>query len=274
MPYALGQPVPLTIQVVDATGVAADATTVTLTVTRPDGTLDVLTTTGGQVTHSGVGLYQVDYVPLAAGLYGVRWVATGTNASAPPVDGFYVEPNALTPLVFLAEAREHLSLTSTERDVQLAGFIQVASGLAERYTGRIWRRQTLTGTFDGGLDLVRLKPPVLSVTSVTEDGSALSAGSYVLDAARGWLYRSGVSRWSSLAPQNVGVTWIAGPADGLVPEHIRQGVLVQVQHLWETQRGAAPARRGPDSEWSPTLSFSVPRRVQELWDHERAPLVA
>lgn len=274
MSYALGQPVPLTIDVTDANGVPGDATTVTLTVTRPDGTDDVLTTTGGGVTHPSTGRYAVDYVPLSAGLYGVRWAATGTNASAPPVDGFYVLPTALTPLVSLAEAREHLNLTETTRDFQVAGFIQVASGLAEKYTGRIWRRQTLTTTRDGGLDLVRLNPPVLSVTTVVEDGSSLSADSYVLDAGRGWLYRAGSSRWSSLAPQNVVVTYVAGPTDGLVPEFVRQGVLLQVQHLWETQRGVAAPRRGADTEWSPTLGYSVPRRVQELWDHERPPLVA
>lgn len=270
MTYALGQPVPLTIDITDANGAAAAAGAVTLTVTKPDGTSD--TYTGGQVANPQLGRYQVDYVPAATGLHTVRWVVTGANASAPKVDSFYVEA-AAPPLVSLADARTHLGLSQTTNDDQLAGYLQTASRLAEDYTGKAWRRTAITKTFDGrSRTTLRLRTPVISVTSVVEDGVTLGSTYYALDAPRGLLYRSGYG-WSSYTPQNVTVTYVAGPSDGLVPESIRHGVLEMVRHLWETQRGRAgmPARGG-DSEWSPDQGFSVPRRVQELWDHERPPL--
>jgi uncharacterized phiE125 gp8 family phage protein len=269
--YALGQPVPITVTVRDSDGLPADATTVTLTVTKPDGTTDPFT--GGALTHPSTGVYQVDYAATLAGLHTVRWVATGVNASAPRLDSFYVEAIAAPPLVSLADARTHLGLSQTTNDDQLAGYLQTASRLAEDYTGKAWRRTAITKTYDGrSRSTLRLRAPVISVTSVVEDGATLTSSYYALDAARGLLYRSGYG-WSGLTPQNVVVSYVAGPTDGAVPESIRHGVLEMVRHLWETQRGRAgmPARGG-DSEWSPDQGFSVPRRVQELWDHERAPL--
>lgn len=273
MSYGLGQPVPLTINIRDTAGALADATTVTLTVTRPDGTPDAYT--GAQLLHPSIGVYGLDYVPATAGLYTVRWMATGTNASAPTPDSFYVALSTAPPLVSLAEAREHLGLTATTDDAQVAWFVQVASDAAETHTGLIWRRTAIQATFDGGGDHLQLRRPVLSVTSVVQDGVTLPASSYVLDGRRGWLYRYGSWAWSSLAPQNITVAYVAGPVGGLIPDGVRQGALVMLQHLWETQRGASAApRRGAGTEWTPGMGFSVPRRVQELWDPHSRALVA
>lgn len=274
MSYALGQVVPLTITVRDAAGVPADGGTVTLSVTRPAGTTD--TYTGGQLTHTiGTGIYQLDYVAVAAGLYAVRWVVTGANASAPKVDSFYVERSDLPPIVSLAEARQHLGFPAakTADDDQLADFLQTACQVCEDYTGMAWRRQSLTATFDGGQRTLQLRVPVLSVTSVTENGTTLAGTAYVLDASQGWLHRApGGARWSSTAPQNIVVAYVAGPVDGIVPATIRQGSLEMVRHLWESQRGrAVPAGRGPDSEFPTGTSYSIPNRVRELWEAAMLP---
>lgn len=267
MSYALGQPVPLAILIKTPDGQAEDATTVTLTVTKPDGTEDQFT--GGDFTHPGPGDFRLPYVPLARGLYGVRWVETGSNASAPPLDSFYVNPPDRPSLVSLREARRQLSRSATTDDDQLADLIQVASKEAEDWTGKVWRRTALVDTFDGSHQAyLQLQRPVIAVTSVVEDGVTLDpATDYVLDGQHGWLSRAPRGRcWSAWSNQNITVDYVAGPVDGLVDEDVRLGVLLMVQHLCEPLRGPAGApRRGVDTEWVPGLAFSIPRRVQELW---------
>ncbi|MEI6565953.1 MAG: hypothetical protein WCR20_04725, partial [Verrucomicrobiota bacterium] len=77
MTYDQGDVVPLGISVTDSNGALANATTVTCTIYLPDGT-----STSGTVTNASTGLYNCDYTPAQVGRYTVRWVATGTNASA------------------------------------------------------------------------------------------------------------------------------------------------------------------------------------------------
>ena len=75
--YDLGDPAALSVSIRDTAGTLADATSVVCTITLPDAT-----TTTPSVTHSSTGVYSVSYTPTLAGRYKIRWVATGTNASA------------------------------------------------------------------------------------------------------------------------------------------------------------------------------------------------
>jgi len=136
----------------------------------------------------------------------------------------------------------------------------------------VWRRRTITATFDGGARFLRLRAPIASVTSVVEDGTTLAAGAWTISARQGWLYRGDTAsgdRWAA-GTQNVVVTYVAGPADGVVPANIRQGVRLLTQHLWDSQRGGAvlPRQAGSDSSIDPRTGFSIPNRVLELWRTE------
>jgi hypothetical protein len=270
--YALGQPVPLQAPTVrDAAGAPANATAAAVTVTAPDGT-----TSAPSVTNPSAGVYTATYTPAAVGLHAVRWVFTGTNAGAPALDSFHVDQQ-LPPLVSLAEMRRQARGANTADDEQLRWFVQVASSQAERRT-QIWRRQTRTKTADGGARFVRLAAPVLQITSVTEGGTAVASTGWTLDADKGWLYRgpstsSGMT-WAA-GTQSVVVTYVAGPADGVVPAEIRQGVLLLAEHLWNTQRGGSGLPRqagGPDLTLP--VGFTIPRAVLEQWDPWIPELVA
>ena len=265
MSSALGQPVPLQPLVRDSAGALANATTAALTITLPDGTTTSLTVANPPAV---TGTYIATYAPSMAGLHGIRWLFGGMNAQAPPLDSIYVD-QVLPPLVSLAEAREQCRAVSTADDVLLQRYVRVASGHCERRT-QVWRRQTLTAVKDGGGTLVRLRYPVISVTSVTESGSLLDAATgYTPVLDDGLLYRGPSTscglRWLA-GQQNVTATYVAGAADGLIPDEIRQGVLLLAEHLWNTQRGGSGLpRKDSDSDWSIPAGFSLPNAVLEHW---------
>jgi hypothetical protein len=264
MSYALGQPVPLQALVRDANGDLDDATTVTLTITLPDGTTATPTVTNPPAT---TGTYELDYLPATEGLYGVRWVFTGVSASAPPVDSFYVDGTVLPPLASLAEARQQCRAFTTDDDALLQRYLMVASAQCERHT-QVWRRQTISLVKSGGARYVKLRAPIISVTSVTESGVAVASTGYTAHPTLGWLYRGdGISceRWAP-GIANIAVTYVAGAADGLVPDEIRQGVKQLVEHLWNTQRGGAGLpRNNGGSDWQLPAGFTIPNAVLEQW---------
>lgn len=177
-----------------------------------------------------------------------------------------------TLLVTLADAKEHVRVTTTATDTQLQNMVEVASDACQQYTGRTWATTTVTETHDGGKTAVALRArPIQSITTVTVNGSVLAGSGYYLDATAGVLY-CGQPPWPTYwlpGVQNVTVTFVAGTTT--LPPSIRHGVLEMTAHLWETQAGGAGRpRSGADSEWDPAAGFSIPRRVSELWRPYRA----
>lgn len=273
MSYALGQPVPLSVFTYDSVGAPANVGMINLAINLPDGTTANPSVTNPPAT---TGTYSTTYVPTLQGLHGVRWVMSGVNASAPPVDSFYVDGAVLAPLASLAEARQQCRAFSPDDDALLQRYLMVASGQCERRT-QVWRRQTLSVIKDGGGRFVRLRRPAISITSVTESGIAVAASGYTLDGDKGWLYRGtspSCERWA-WGPANIAATYVAGAADGLVPDEIRQGVLQLVEHLWNTQRGGSGLpRNAGGSDWTLPAGFTIPNAVREQWSAWIPELVA
>ncbi len=74
--YQQGETVRLTATITDSAGAAANPTTTTISIEKPDGTLAVTDTA---MTYSGtVGSYYYDYlIPASEGVYTVKVKATG-----------------------------------------------------------------------------------------------------------------------------------------------------------------------------------------------------
>ncbi len=77
---------------------------------------------------------------------------------------------------------------------------------------------SITEKFDGDKteDLFLSRSPVVSVTSVTEDGTTLSEGNsndYVLYSKLGRLRKVGKNKWSAVRLQNITVVYVAGYSD-------------------------------------------------------------
>lgn len=171
--YDLGDSIRLTFTVRDITGVLVDATTVGLTVTRPDAT----TFTPLTPTHPGVGTYQATLSPDAAGTWLYRWIATGTAVTTE--DGqFYVAANAGGNVyTTLAELKAALSVpaTDTADDEDLTDAILAASRAVDGDCRRHFYRLTDTRTFEAADPYgVRLGAymDLVSVTSLKTDTAA------------------------------------------------------------------------------------------------------
>jgi len=227
--FDLADPVPLSVQVKDAAGVLANATAVVLTVTLPDGT-----TATPAVTNASAGVYTATYTPTLAGRHGVRWVATGTNASA-YTDAFDVDEAAPSGIVSLADARAHLNVTSTTNDEEIRTMIDAATEWVEHRIGPVVRRSITTTVAPAGGTLF-LDPPVISLTSLTSAygyTETFNLATVYTDLGAG-IIRYGYAGGTFAYP--VTVTYVAGRA--IVPASIRVATLLILKSLWETQRGA------------------------------------
>ena len=269
MAYDLGDPVPLAISIKDAAGVAANATLVTLTVTAPDGTA-----TSATITPTSTGAYSLTYSPALAGRYMYRWLATGTNASA-YTGTFEVDDPADLPVISLDEAKAYLNVTSSSGDDEIRSFILAATDIAERMTSRTLRRRSVVESYSVSGPFFSLNTqPVISVTSVVEDGVTLAATDYVLDARIGLLYRGTSTSplyWRA-GTDNITVTYVAGEP---TPNPTAQLLVKELtRHLWRTQRGASPMAMGGSDEFVPGSSNIMTYRVQELAGLLTTPTVA
>lgn len=254
MSIDLGDVVPLAVQIRDGAGSPADAGAVTCTVTTPDGASAAV-----PVARTAPGLYTAVYATTQAGPHGVRWVATGTNASAFS-DGFTVAAPSV-PLVSLADAKARLNIASSQSDEELRRIIATASGRAAAYCGRVLAPRVLAQTIDATMSpavrIVLPTPALISVTTVTQDGVAVT-GWEMTDSGQ-VLRRTGGLLWSGV----VSVTGMAGvTGDDLAIA--QQAALELTAHLWTTQR--TPMGRNADPGPVPGQGYALPNRVTEMLD--------
>lgn len=279
--FDLGDVVALGITIKNSAGTAQNATAVTCTITAPDGTSSTPT-----VTNSGAGLYDIAYSPTLSGRHVVRWVATGTNASA-FTDEFTVRDLTTLPVISYDMALSHLNIPAASADEEeIRRFIDAAQDLAENYVGAVLGRRVFTSElYDGNTDYLRLRNPrAISITSVVENGTTLDPSQYLLDPTGQRLYRLTTSTLSSTAfgaygywaagVNSVAVTYVAGYT--VTPPAIQQGVLEILRHLWQTQRGVVNvmSRTGTGDDFYTGSTYSLPRRAMELLDPASLPGLA
>jgi hypothetical protein len=237
--YDVGDATPvLQITVKDSSGTLATGGTVVCTITAPDGT-----TSTPSVTNASTGIYQATPVTTTAGRYGVRWTVTAPSANA-TTDVYDVLDAALLPIVSLSDLKAHLkdSTTTGANDEQYRYVLAQATEIAERYCNRALRRKTVVETADGDREAIVLRePPVISITTVVENGVTLSASDYTLNASAGLLFRGGSTssqEWYD-GRQSVTVTYVAGYAN---PPLVAQRTVLDIaKWLWQrAQNGPRP----------------------------------
>jgi hypothetical protein len=270
---------PIAFDVLDENGNLAHAATATLTVTLPDGT-----TATPAITDAAVpGQYRLAYQTTMPGRHTVYFVTTGPVTSDD--DEFDVSPTPWPAIVSLADAKGQLKIDpgNHDDDDELRGFIAATTGAVERYLHEVVVRRVITDEIDlcgpglrfgfGTRQQFRLwSAPVVSLTSVVSwDGSVTWDVTQMRVSPAGVVKVMGGVAVTGL----VDVTYVAGYQ--VVPAEYRQGGLVILQHLWETQRGQGTVMAGvvgPEERVrQPGEFFSVPAKAKELLGPPR-PVVA
>lgn len=278
--YDFGDLVPLTVDIRDTSGVLANAGgAVTLTITQPDGVAVTPT-----VTNPTVGRYQCDFAPTQTGRHAVRWVATGTNASAYS-DVFDVRPSTPDFLLSLAEAKAQLNISPsvTTDDEELRAYIEGTTSVVESHLNKILVRRsvsediTVKSCYVDRLALRHL--PVISLTSLAAVYPSFY-GSYTydvstlrVDATTGLV--SGLTVPVGFSG-NLRVVYTAGYA--VIPSNYTLAAKMILQDNWNTQRqpGIGPPGLfgGSDIITTPSgMSFTIPPRAVALLG-PRAPVLA
>lgn len=263
MPLTVGAVLPFSVTVTDSSGAPANPTTMTLTITQPDG----ISYTGSPftITPTVTGQFDKDVVSTQAGRWVGYWLATGVNGGS-YTQVFDVRPSTDPGIISLTEAKQHLNipLNITVDDDEIQNWIQGITRVVEDRIGPVLSR-TVVERVDSGWCLWLRQTPVISVTSIVpwlNHGTTYSVAGVRVDPDTG--------RVESLS----GFAFVGGPfqvtytAGRLItPINVVQAVKIILQHLWETQRGASGlplAFQADDTTVIPGFGFAVPNRALEL----------
>lgn len=260
MPYDIGAVVPLGTTVRNSSEQLANAGSMALTITLPDGT----TSSVASVTPMSTGIYAYDYTTVQAGRHTVRWVATGVNAGA-YTDAFDVREAAPPALLSLADAKKHLNKTGIADDDEIRAWIEATTRAVEFFVGPVVVR-TVTETHDARqtqalalrerpvLGLVSMVPVRTGGATYTVDGLDVDEHGIVRRLDGGWF--CGPLR----------VTYTAGRR--IITANITAAARIILQHLWRTQMGPSRTARGTQdfdvTEPIPGLGYAIPNRAVQL----------
>lgn len=293
-PWYQGAGVPLTWTSTDTSGNAFEGTTVTLTVTLPDGT-----TASPSVTHSGNGGYTASLVTTQAGHHLVAWTAVdGSSHADAYADTFEVQPAADGTIVSLAEAKDILQLTGTAQfDARLQGLNASATKVVEYMCGPVVQR-TVTETLPArGLETMLSHAPVISLMPWTQVPAELAGlgitvpvppSPMIRTAVAGIEYpaaqlycdlRRGVVTHTSRLPfYYCDYIWQYRAGRPVIPNGMYEASRIILEHLFQVMRGGTGAQdvaAGESVTMMPGFGFAVPNRaLQLLAPYDKTKLVS
>lgn len=167
-------------------------------------------------------------------------------------------------LIDLTEAKAHLNISTTASDTELQTMVNRACALVQAHADRVWDVGSVTETFDGGTDTFLLsKSPITAITSVTVNGTATTNYRASLSSGIVW---TGFCTYP--ARQSVVIVYAVG--DAAPSELVKGGALETLRHLWATQRGTVVRQPMSGDEYPTGEGYSLPRRVIEMLESERA----
>lgn len=227
--------------------------TVTLAVTRPDGTALAAPT----VTREGNEAVAT-YVPNMPGRWFIAWTSSvKPGAYTDIVDVWPADPRFL---ISTDDARNALGwpagavVSGWLDDLRL--YIAAATPVIEDIVGTV-AKVNFTQTIQKGWSFAALyERPVNSIVSITYPDLTPLTG-YRVDPTSGMLYLAGA------AADVVTVTYSAGLT--AVPQNVRLATRELVRHWWQQGMQAQRGGGAPQAEEAYTpMGFAVPRRVMEL----------
>lgn len=267
--FDLGDVIPLSVNTYNnaTPPVLASAGSVALIVTAPSAAYVI-----DPVAPTSTGVYVYNFTPTEAGRHTVRWVATGTNASAYTDEFEVVVGN--TGGVPLADVKAHLNFhgVATTNDEELRNFILTATRIVENVVGSInpVTKTEIVGRYGTTDTLALLFAPVLSVTSVTSYGGAvIDVTTLRSDFTQGLLRFT--PPWSYFVTPAT-VVYRVGRLS--VPAEVRMAILDLVRINWRPQQGGNRSAYDEATDSGPgsyELGFFVPNGVIGSLSTERLP---
>lgn len=278
MTYDLGAVAVLSWTATDTAGNPANATTCTLTITRPDGTL------AGPYTLSGVaGVYSYNFQTTQSGRHVYRFVATGTPGPGVGVgaydDVFNVYGSPQT-LISLADTKRLLRTGTALFDDDLRFFNESVTAFIDKYCGpMIPRAVTERHTTGAGVRTLMLKQipcyqpagqqyPIVSITPVLTYGVPIDVSLLSLDNASGELiHKIGLPFFYG----EYDVSYWAGRA--VTPPNVLLAAQVILKHMWAMERGGSRPNTTPGASDDVSIlwGFAIPNRALELLESHRTP---
>jgi hypothetical protein len=144
-------------------GVATDATTVTLTITDPTGA-----TTTPSVTHVSTGTYSATVPTTLPGVWLYKWVGTGTASDV--VAGTFTATTIDSSLYCtVEELKSRLQIGDTADDFEVTLAVQAACRSIDEITGRYFWRGTGVRTYVPESIYMQTTDDLVSVTSLMVD---------------------------------------------------------------------------------------------------------
>jgi len=268
----LGADYPAAVDVYDDTGVLANAVSVTLTITLPDGT-----TVTPPVANppASTGQYRYAYPTAQPGRHVIRWVTAAPDTAWPDV--FDVAPAAPPSIASLAEAKQFLGipLAETGEDDELRAWLAGTTQAVEQAKNEVIARRQVTVTeWNEQPRSLRLwQVPVISLDSLA---SADGIRTWDVTADVRLDGDSGLVRLVSGPHLRGWITAAYTAGYQVVPYNYMQASLVLLQHVWETQRGPGTIGGGvigPEESADYKQAHMLPRKVRE-WLGEPRPSVA
>lgn len=254
MTYDVGDLVTLTTVVKNDAGTPVNTPTLTIAVTKPDGTA---VSPAPTVTNTAAGgIYTAPVTVDAAGWWTYVWTAAGSVVGKDYGQIQVFAPRAL--VASMEELKAHLRLTDTDtEDAKLKDVLVAVTDLMEPVVGPV-TPTTFTETHYGDCIIPR-RTPLASVTSITPyQGTALTSDAYRLDTDLGAIYlRYSYSYEYTLVYRAGHNPW---------PANLKQAGLVICQHEWSVRNGTG-GRPSPDLDslaMIPGFGFLVPHRALEL----------
>lgn len=222
----IGDVWPMRLDARDAAGAPADGT-VTLTVTDPLGAV-----TTPAVLHVSTGVYTADVLITALGRWVARWQMAGVLAGSEQRTMMAGGPD-------LADVKTHLDIpavtTTHDRELTLRFLPAAYAAVEERCGPPLPVVRTRTFRVIGGCAVVT-DWPVLSVTSVTVDGSPVTG--FTFDDLFGV-----VTLPTGTSATRATITYTAGRL--AMPETMQLAVLQHVREFWLRSQIGAVGARGP-----------------------------
>ena len=265
MPYDLSDSVAIAVDVRDAAGALANASTATLTITLPDGTTSTPSVTN---PPSVTGQYRETYVPTQVGRHAWRFVATVPNTAYQDV--FEVRETVSPSLLSLADAKAHLNITTTTNDDEIREYLEAATEIVESYTGPIVRRSHTARVCGYKCEIPLPHTQVTAITSITDvrtGTTPIVLADLTINTDAGIIsYKNG----GYFPYGDMDITYTVGRT--VVKANWTLAAKIIVKHNWDTQLGNLPSIQGDSPGYVVSgAGYLVPFRAISLLQPDQVP---